>query len=279
MVRPVAPSVGVFDSGVGGLSVLRAVRACLPQHDLIYVADSGHAPYGDRSPAFIRERVQHLSRFLIARQVQALVIACNTASVHAAQALRVWCPVPVVAMEPAIKPAAHTSRSRIVGVLATTQTLASENVSRLVKAFGGETRILLQACPGLVEYVERGDISSADVRALTEQYLRPLLDQGADTLVLGCTHYPFLRPVIEVIAGPCVDIIDPAPAIARELLRRLGMEAPAPDMSRPEQTAAYGAPAGREMFFSTGHILSVQTTVRRLWDSEAVVLALPDDPF
>lgn len=219
-VSPSAP-IGVFDSGVGGLSVLRAIRHELPEEDLLYVADSGNAPYGDRSASFIQERVAVISRFLLASGSKAIVIACNTATVVAVAGLRAWCPVPVVAMEPAIKPAARGTKSGVVGVLATTQTLKSPSVARLCEAYGGGVRILLQPCPGLVEQVERSELASDETRALLSGYLKPLLAAGADTIVLGCTHYAFLRQAVADIIGPRVSIVDPAIAVAHELRRRI----------------------------------------------------------
>lgn len=217
--------VGIFDSGLGGLSVLRAVRQVLPQHPVLYAADSGHAPYGERSTAYVRARTNVLARALLDQGAQALVIACNTASVLAAAELRAWSPVPVVAMEPAIKPACAVTRSGVVGVLATRPTLASDAVARLTETHAQGVRVLLQACPGWVELVERGDLNSPAARAAVAGPVQALLDAGADTLVLGCTHYPFLAPLIAAQAGPTVTLLDPAPAVARQLAVRLGITA------------------------------------------------------
>jgi glutamate racemase len=213
--------IGVFDSGVGGLSVLRAIRAELPLEDLLYVADSGYAPYGDRDADFIADRATTITELLLDAGVKAIVVACNTATVVAIEKLRAWCPVPVVAMEPAIKPAAQTTKSGVVGVLATSRTLASPSVARLCAAYGKDIEILLQPCPGLVEQVEKAQLHSEATRELLVRYLSPLLLAGADTIVLGCTHYPFLAPLIREIVGPDVAIIDPATAVAKELARRL----------------------------------------------------------
>ncbi|WP_026602396.1 glutamate racemase [Methylomonas sp. 11b] len=213
--------IGVFDSGVGGLSVLRAIRAELPREDLLYVADSGYAPYGDRDADFIADRATTITELLLDAGVKAIVVACNTATVVAIEKLRAWCPVPVVAMEPAIKPAAQTTQSGVVGVLATSRTLASPNVAKLCAAYGKDIEILLQPCPGLVEQVEKAQLHSEATRELLVGYLSPLLLAGADTIVLGCTHYPFLAPLIREIVGPDLTIIDPATAVAKELARRL----------------------------------------------------------
>ena len=168
----------MFDSGVGGLSVLREVRRALPAAELLYVADSGHAPYGEREPGFITERVLAIARFFSAHEVDAIVVACNTASAVALPALRAMFARPVVAIEPAIKPAAQRSRSGVIGVLATGRTVASAGVARLVQDHGHGVRVLLQACPGLAEQVERGELSGARTEALIERFVRPLLGRA-----------------------------------------------------------------------------------------------------
>src|SRR5450759_3216151 len=213
--------IGVFDSGVGGLSVLREIRRELPGEDLLYVADSGHAPYGDKSTQMIEIRAIAIVEFLVSQHAKAIVVACNTATGAAVKTLRARFSIPIVAMEPAVKPAAAHTKSGVIGVLATSRTIASDNFAKLHDRFGGDVKILMQACPGLVERVEAGDLSGDKTRALIAQYVLPLLAQQADTIVLGCTHYPFLASLISEIAGPTVAIIDPSPAIARELRRRL----------------------------------------------------------
>lgn len=213
-------SIGIFDSGVGGLSILRVIHATYPDQDLIYVADSGYAPYGDREPEAVIERSKTVMRFLLAQNVQAAVVACNTASVLARATLRAMSDMPVIAMEPAIKPAALGSRRRVVGVLATRNTVGNPAVQRLCQLYGQDVKILLQPCPGLADQVERGDLRSTD---LLERYLQPLLDAGADRIVLGCTHYLFLRPLIEAIVGPDVVVVESSAAIARQLGVKMGL--------------------------------------------------------
>jgi glutamate racemase len=227
--EPGSGPIGVFDSGLGGLSVLLEVRRALPHEDLVYVADSGHAPYGDKPADHINRRAQAILEFLVQHGAKAVVVACNTATGIAVDELRARWSVPIVGIEPAVKPAAGTTKTGVVGVLATRQTIASPRFARLVRTFGSGVDILPQACPGLVERVEAGDVASESTRALVGDYVRPLIAQGADTLVLGCTHYPFLTAVIADVAGPGVTIIDPAAAVARELKRRLmqeGLESP-----------------------------------------------------
>lgn len=222
-----SPPIGIFDSGVGGLSVLRALRARLHSERFVYVADSACAPYGDRPEAYVRERAQTVARFLARRGCKAIVIACNTASVLVAEHLRSAHALPIVAMEPAIKPAALSTRSKVVLVLATTGTLRSPAVARLCAAHGAGIRILLQPCPGLADQVERGDLRSAATRQLLRDYLLPGLAEGADTIVLGCTHYAFLTAEMAALAGPSVGIVEPSEAIARQLARVLGSAGPA----------------------------------------------------
>jgi glutamate racemase len=258
-----ADAIGVFDSGVGGLSVLRAIRAALPEEDLVYVSDSGHAPYGDQTEEHITQRTLTVGNWLAEQGVKAITIACNTATVVAARTLREQTHLPVVAIEPAIKPAVALTRSGVVGVLATRQTVQSDSVARLCQEHGAGKHILLQACPGWVELVEQADVHSAQTEALVRQFVEPLRAQGADTLVLGCTHYPFLSDVIARVAGEGVQLIDPAQAVARELVRRLG-----------EQRRPSGAHTGQTLFFTTGDVTQTQHAVTHLWGAPARVEAL-----
>lgn len=247
--------IGVFDSGVGGLSVLREIRRELPFEELHYFADSAYAPYGEQPESIIRSRALAVAHFLLDRSAKTLVVACNTATSVAVEALRAEVAVPVVAIEPAVKPAALNTKARVVGVLATRQTLAAANLSRLLAAHGTDVRILLQPCPGLVRQVEAGHIDGAETRALVEEYVLPLLQQGADTLVLGCTHYPFLEAVIRDVAGADVTIVDPSAAVARELRRRLQANALLAQRTEP----------GGEYFWTSGEPDAVQPVVDRLW--------------
>lgn len=257
-------TVGVFDSGVGGLSVLRHIREQLPQHRLLYVADSGHVPYGDKSPEHIRERSLALTRFLLEHGADAIVIACNTATAAAAALLRGTFAAPIVAMEPAVKPAVAATRSGVVGVLATVGTLESARFAALLQQYAGEVEIVTQACPGLVEQVEAGELDSVKTRELVERYTKPLLAQGADTLVLGCTHYPFLRPLIAAIAGPSVTLVDTGAAVARQLVRRL-----------VDSGIAGEAGGGGERFWTTGDVASAVHSMTRLWGAPVTVGPLP----
>jgi glutamate racemase len=220
--------IGIFDSGIGGLSVLRHVQALLPQQDLLYFADAGFAPYGEKPEAVIVARALAIAAFLRERGASALVVACNTATVAAIKELREHYPaLPLVGVEPGLKPAAALSKSRIVGVLATDRTLAGEKFAQLHAHISAatEVRFLLQACTGLATQIECGDLRSAATRALLQTYITPLIEQGADTLVLGCTHYPFVLPMIEDIITNIsphpIMIVDTGEAVARQLVRQL----------------------------------------------------------
>jgi glutamate racemase len=260
--------IGVFDSGVGGLSVLTEIRRELPHEDLLYVADSAYAPYGDKSAAVIEARTHAIADFLIARGAKAIVIACNTATGAAAKALRLRISHPVVAMEPAIKPALALTRSGVVGVLATSQTLASHNFVQLMGRFAAGANVLVQPCPGLVEQVEAGRLDGEATRSLLRDYMTPLLARGADTLVLGCTHYPLLRPLIAEIAGPQVVIADSGAAVARQVRRRLA----------ESRLLAARTGSGTTRFWSSAETGPAAELIGRLWGGGVEVAALPGTP-
>lgn len=254
--------IGVFDSGVGGLSVLRAIHALLPHEALHYVADSGYAPYGDKSPAFIQARAEKVLAFLQSQGVKAVVVACNTVTGLSISQLRQRYPtLPIVAIEPAVKPAVAHTRSGTVGILATRNTVTSPGLARLIEQYAQGTQVLAQACPGWVEWVERGEWSHPHALQAVRELVLPLLDQGADVLALGCTHYPFLREAIEAVAGPGVHIIDPAPAVARELARRLEAE--------KLLAAAHETEPPSIQFWTTGTLETVQPVMQRLWQTNS----------
>lgn len=258
---PLLAPIGVFDSGVGGLSVLREIRTRLPAESLIYVADCAHVPYGDKSPEFIRARARTLSGFLLQHGAKAIVIACNTATAAAAQSLRTtWPDVPIIGMEPAVKPAVAATRTGTVGVLATVGTLHSSRFAALLDDFARDVRVVVQPAPGLPEAVEAGDLDSPATRALVSRHLAPLLEAGVDTIVLGCTHYPFLKPLIAEIAGPHIALIDTGAAVARQVERRLEAASQlAPPANRPSPTR----------FWTTGELQTFARTLARLWPSES----------
>jgi glutamate racemase len=222
--------IGVFDSGVGGLSVLRAIRQQLPGQDLIFFGDQGHVPYGARSMEEIQAFSESITRYLLGQGARLVVVACNTASAAALHYLRQTFPqVSFVGMEPAVKPAAEQTRTGVVGVLATPATFQGKLYASVVERFAKGVILLQDTCPGLVQQVEAGDLDGPKTRLILEKALLPMLEQHIDTVVLGCTHYPFVIPLIQTIAGPQVRVIDPAPAVARQtvrLLESLGNPAP-----------------------------------------------------
>jgi len=259
MQQPTSP-IGIFDSGVGGLSILKAIRKQLPNENLLYIADSANAPYGDRDPAFISKRALEIADFLYQANAKAIVVACNTATVVAIDALRANFTIPIVAVEPAIKPAAAVTRSGVVAVLATSRTLASSSVARLCERYGDGIKLMLQPCPGLVEQIERGQLASKQTLMLLESYLQPVLAAGADTIVLGCTHYPFLEPQIRAIAGNAVTILDSAEAVARQLQRIISQ-------TNPNNTGSYA----EDFFITTGDTAATGELISNLWGSHAEV--------
>ena len=226
--------IGIFDSGVGGLSVWREVALLLPEVDLIYFADQDYCPYGPRTLADIRQRVERVTRFLLVQDIDMLVVACNTASAAALAHLRGLFSLPIVGMEPALKPAVEKTNSGKVAVMATPATFQGEPFGRLMARFASGVQVFVQPCPGLVEQVEQGDLDGPATLGLLHRYLDGLPAQGVDELVLGCTHSPFLRPAIESVVGTDVQVIDPAPAVARQA-RRLWAQVglPAADGRQP----------------------------------------------
>ncbi len=263
--------IGVFDSGIGGLSVLLHIRRILPDARLIYVADSAHVPYGDKSAHYIEQRSISLTRFLIEQGAQAIVIACNTATAAAAASLRHQFDLPIIGMEPAVKPAVAATKSGVIGVLATIGTLESARFAALLERYAGNVKIVTQGCPGLVEQVERCDLNSQETRRLVERYTEPLLSHGADTLILGCTHYPFLAPLIREVVGDKITLVDTGEAVARHLQRRLLTEL-------PERTASLST--GRtdfSQFFTSGDEIQASHIMSTLWGSTIEVHSLPPE--
>lgn len=270
--------VGVFDSGVGGLSVLRALRRELPAARLLYVADSGWAPYGERSQVEILARSVRISEFLRQQGADLLVVACNTATAAAVHHLRdTWPDWPIVGVEPGLKPAVRATRNGRVGVLATDATLRSDKFQRLLNAHGHDLQITLQPCPGLARAIESGDPDAPEVLQLVERHCRPLREQGVDTVVLGCTHYPFVAHHIARELGPDVQVIDTAHAVAQ---RASSLAANLlPHAVSPAVWAAPTAPtmAPEVELWTTGNADTLRTiangwlafpTVVRLWPGE-----------
>lgn len=214
--------IGIFDSGVGGLSVLRDIRVQLPSESVLYFADQGHVPYGQRKLEQVRAFAEEITRFLLHIGAKLIVVACNTASAAALNYLRQVFPrTPFVGMEPALKPAAESTRTGIVGILATPATFQGALYASVVERFGNGVIILQDTCPGLVGQIEKGELDTLATWEILAKALYPMLEQGIDTIVMGCTHYPFVIPMVKQIVGPEVRVIDPAPAVARQTVRLL----------------------------------------------------------
>lgn len=216
--------IGLLDSGVGGLSVLREIHRLLPAVDLHYVGDSAWCPYGAKSPETIRERVFTIADYLLHHGTQILVIACNTATIHGVGALRAEYPLPVVGMEPGVRPAAAITRTGVIGVLATEASLAGEKFHRLVHTHAQGVRVITRPCPRFVQLVEQGILNGPEVDKAIDEAIQPLLAAGADVMVLGCTHYPFLEPVILQRIPQEVQVVDTGPAVARRVASLLASE-------------------------------------------------------
>ena len=247
--------IGVFDSGVGGISVLQHICEALPDERVIYYADSLYAPYGNQSPEFIIERALYLVDFLIGQGAKAIVVACNTATAAAVSILRQRYALPIIAMEPAVKPAAAITKSGVIGVLATSGTLKSAQFAALLEHYGNHVQVVTQACHGLVEAIERGEIDTAATKALLRSYIEPLLDAKADVIVLGCTHYPFVKGQIELIAGKEIALIDTGSAVARQLKKRLE-EADLLNLAHGHATIT---------FYSNSHAPDAKKVIANLW--------------
>ncbi len=210
--------IGVFDSGVGGLSVFRAIHDLLPGLEMLFFADQAHVPYGRRQLDEIRSFSEQITSFLLEKDIALLVVACNTASAAALKFLRQQFPdLPIVGMEPAVKPASEQTLTKAVGVLATPATFQGELYQSLVQKYGEGLQIFQDTCPGLVEEIEAGNLSGEKTRNILEHALYPMIKNHVDTIVLGCTHYPFVLEEIRKIAGKGIQVIDPAPAVARRV--------------------------------------------------------------
>ncbi|MCG8402348.1 MAG: glutamate racemase [Firmicutes bacterium] len=255
--------IGVFDSGVGGISAMKEIRRLLPAEDIIYYADSAHCPYGTKNPAFIRRRIKKVAGFLTGLKVKIIVAACNTASIAGIDFLRQTYPQPIVGMEPAVKPAAALTKNGKVGVMATGVTLTGERFHSLIRRFAGDTEVITVPCPGLVERVELGLLDDPETERLVQRFLDPLVSSGVDTVVLGCPHYPFRLPLVKSVMGPSVPVPDPGNPVARRVAQVLEEN----DLQKKTKEN------GREFFFTSGNLATVGRTISILWgdDEEAKV--------
>ncbi|CAN5533554.1 hypothetical protein BH09PSE5_BH09PSE5_17180 [soil metagenome] len=252
--------IGVFDSGVGGLSVLRALQGILPAAEFTYVADSGNAPYGERDDSFVVERSERIARYLLATAgSQLLVVACNTATAAAVRHLRMlWPALPIVGVEPGLKPAVAASKKHNIGVLATPSTLRSDKFQRLLEQYAPGADVHLQPCPGLAVEIEKGQLDSPELISMIEGFCKPLRDVGVDVAVLGCTHYAFVQNHIARAIGHDVKLVDTAEAVARQAaklaLNPLGSDASEADARHENRTDLDRSSATSVSLFTTGEI-------------------------
>lgn len=249
-----------MDSGVGGLSVLHHINRLMPHENLTYVADSQYAPYGNLSAKEITERCFEVAEFLIAQGVKAIVVACNTATAASIRLMRAKYTIPIIGMEPAVKPATLTSKKGVIGVLATVSTLNSAQFSTLLATYSQNVQVHTQACIGLVECIERGEIESDKTKDLLIQYCSPLINSGVDTIVLGCTHYPFVHQLIKDIVGNDVTLIDTGVAVANHLQLIL-------------TTQALLTPAEIEpsiTIWTNNNAENKESVIQKLWDKENI---------
>jgi glutamate racemase len=252
--------IGVFDSGVGGLTVLKAITERLPEEALCYFADTARVPYGPQPAASIIQYSLEITDFLIGQGAKLIVVACNTATAAALHVLRAeWPHLPFVGMEPAVKPAAQATRNGRVGVLATYTTIHSDRYASLMRRFAHGVQVWEDPCVGLVPLIEQGKWADAETAQLLRKILSPMLEKGVDTIVLGCTHYPLVEPLIRQIAGADLAIINPAPAVARrveELLLTYGLQQPGTG-SRPPYT-----------FFASGEQSVMEATINHVFGKD-----------
>jgi glutamate racemase len=258
----IANPIGVFDSGMGGLSVLKEIRRLLPHENLLYIADSKHAPYGDRSTRHVQQRSQKIAAFLLKKKIKLLVVACNTATAEAINLLRGQLNIPVVGLEPAIKTGVKISQTGVIGVLATQRTIDSERLYSLTIRHAPYTKVIAQACPGLVEKVEANHLNHPTTRLLIKQYTAPLLQQNADTLILGCTHYPFLSPTIRTIVGDDIQLIETGRAVACQLQRILKQHSLLNTMNT----------MGHITFYNSSNLRQHTNTMQQLWHKNISIL-------
>ena len=257
--------IGVFDSGVGGLSVLREIRNLMPNEDILYFGDQGHVPYGPRPMEQIQDFSEGITRFLLKERSKIIVVACNTASAAALKYLRQAFPnVQFVGMEPAVKPAAEKTQTGKVGVLATPATFQGALYASVVERFANGVELFQNTCNGLVQQIEKGNLDGEETRRILEDALHPMLEKKIDTVVLGCTHYPFVIPLIEKIVGENVRVIDPAPAVAKQVKRLLEAgEA----LNQKEQL-------GSTRFMTSGDVEVVKSSLKILLQLEREVEAV-----
>ena len=258
--------IGIFDSGLGGISVLKEIHKQLPNEDLIYIADSAHAPYGDKDKSSILKRCRTVTKFLLEQDIKVLVIACNTATAIAADILREeFKQFEIIALEPAVKPAAEITKTGVIGILATDQTIRSQRLEGLIEEYAKEIKTEKRACVGLVEQVEAGHFSSKKTQQLLDNYISPMLDKGVDTLVLGCTHYPFLMNSIRKLTNNSIVILETSIPVTQQLSRVLSANILQANNS-----------IGSILFYSSEKSEEHKNGIKRLWGGNLSLTKLPE---
>ncbi len=257
--------IGVFDSGVGGFTVLRELRTLLPSARLRYLADTAYAPYGNRSPDEIRARSVAITEHLVEKGAELIVVACNTATAHAIEALRArWPALPFVGTEPGIKPAVAATRNGRIGLLATPSTAASTRLRALIDRHIGDRQVVVQSCAGVVDRIEAGDLDSAELQALVDRYCAPMRAAGIDTALLGCTHYPFIEPLWRAALGPEVELLRIETAVAR---RALSLWTPREGDIPALDIETSGDPVALQRWI--GRVLGWQDTAVQAWQPQS----------
>lgn len=253
--------IGIFDSGVGGLSIAKRIKEQLPNEKLIYVADSLYAPYGDMNPQQIADRVNVIADKLLSMDVKAIVVACNTATVNAVELLRSRINIPIIGVEPAIKPAAQDSAAKNIALLVTQATAENRRFQALVERHKNGCEVIIQPCPGLVELVEQNQLSGDEATKLIEKYLTPVLNKGVDHIVLGCTHYPFLLPTINTLLPKNIKVIETSVPVSNQLMRKLQ------ELNLVNQAIQHDN-LTESLFYTTDQALSQQQLFNQLWQSD-----------
>lgn len=260
-------AIGIFDSGVGGLSIAKRIKEQLPNEKLIYVADSLYAPYGDMNRQQIADRVNVIADKLLKMNVKAIVVACNTATVNAVELLRSRINIPIIGVEPAIKPAAQNSEAKKIALLVTQATAENKRFQALVERHKNGCEVIIQSCPGLVELVERNQLSGEEANTLVNKYLTPVMNKGVDHIVLGCTHYPFLLPTINASLPKDIKVIETSVPVTNQLVRKLQELDLVNQGTHLNQTAQQNH-SSESLFFTTDATLSQQQLFDQLWLSD-----------
>jgi len=260
-----ADPIGIFDSGVGGLSITQCIEQQLPHENLLYVADTLYAPYGEKSTEFIQQRVNEIAQWFIARNAKAIVVACNTATVNAIDQLRRNISIPVIGVEPAIKPAVNMSKNKKVAILVTKATAENKRFLALVAQYSYNSDVTIQPCPGLVELIEQDKKNSPECKLMLLSYLQPLLEKGVDTIVLGCTHYPLVKNLINEICGDSVVIMETAQPVTKQLKRQLVLH----QLINPSKKL------GTTTFYSSKYCLRQQALFNHIWQRSLCLNSYP----